>query len=260
MSSLSEVKVVNNQNQSIHEERNEMEKYKSENTQLCVNACEIPHESLDDRNNIYTIENHSIKFSKLDGSTGFEIQLKDLVDNWLDMLEPLQLNKIENDEKLKIEKREINLYRKREEERKVNDKIRNIKSRLKPFLQECIFRAFNERNLKCDRKNIRSIIKECKNNRKYQKGIEGYNPFDILFSKNEWFLFINECNKIYLHIDAPKRKVGVFDEFHDWESSDRFSAILRELRDEPLREWKSRMEEWRNNGCINSMFSHLTSE
>ena len=58
MSSLTEVKVVNNQNQPIHQERNEMDKYKSENTQLSVNACEIPH--LYDKKNIYSIDNHSI--------------------------------------------------------------------------------------------------------------------------------------------------------------------------------------------------------
>ena len=251
MSSLTEVKVVNNQNQPIHQERNEMDKYKSENTQLSVNACEIPH--LYDKKNIYSIDNHSIKFNKFDGSTGFEIQLKDLVDNWLDMLEPKQFNILEKEEIRKIEKRELDLYIKREEERKVIEIISNVKNRLKPFLQECIFRAFNERNLICDRKNIRSIIRECKKNKKYQRGIKGYNPFDILFSENEWILFKNECNKIYLLVDAPERKVGVFDEHEYWHSSDWFSATLRELRDEPLREWKSRMEEWRNNGCKNSM-------
>ena len=101
------------------------------------------------------------------------------------MLEPKQFNILEKEEIRKIEKRELDLYRKREEERKVYEIISNVKNRLKPFLQECIFRAFNERNLICDRKNIRSIIRECKKNKKYQRGIKGYNPFDILFSEKD---------------------------------------------------------------------------
>ena len=105
-----------------------MEKYNSENAVLSVDICEVPHESfLGDTNN-YKIDNHSIKFNKEDSSTGIEIKVKDLVDFWLETLQPEQQSKLELEETTRIEKRELEVLRKKEEQRKREEKKRKCKT------------------------------------------------------------------------------------------------------------------------------------
>ena len=208
-----------------------MEKYNSENTVLSVDICEVPHESfLGDTNN-YKIDNHSIKFNKEDSSTGIEIKVKDLVDFWLETLQPEQQSKLELEETTRIEKRELATQRRKKEQREEDAKKFQVQGMLKSFLAEQILKVLKEKGLGINKSNIRSLIRECKeyswyhSNTKYQ-----YNPMGILFTDREWNMFREQCNKIH-------KKYGYFD---DYENAVQYGITtdLTELRDAPISDWK----------------------
>ena len=82
-------------------------------------------------------------------------------------------------------------------------------------------------------------------NPNYWDGHTEYNPLGILFTKKEWNLFRKECNEIFLVVDAPKRKVGVFDKDPDdymGYKDNLFTGFLRELRDAPMKDWIFHLE------------------
>ena len=208
-----------------------MEKYNSENAVLSVDICEVPHESfLGDTNN-YKIDNHSIKFNKEDSSTGIEIKVKDLVDFWLETLQPEQQSKLELEETTRIEKRELATQRRKKEQREEDAKKFQVQGMLKSFLAEQILKVLKEKGLGINKSNIRSLIRECKeyswyhSNTKYQ-----YNPMGILFTDREWNMFREQCNKIH-------KKYGYFD---DYENAVQYGITtdLTELRDAPISDWK----------------------
>ena len=88
-----------------------MEKYISENTVCSVNK------GLGNSNHYldYQIDLPSIKFKKEDGSTGMEIKLNEIVDVWLETLEPKQQSKLELEEIANSEKRELEVLREQEQ-------------------------------------------------------------------------------------------------------------------------------------------------
>jgi len=211
-----------------------MEKYNSENTVLSVGGCEVPYEEFPGRIYNYQIDNHSIKFNKEDGSTGIEIKVKDLVDFWLETLQPEQQSKLELVETTRIEKRELEVLREKEEERVRCAEMFQMRGMLKHFLAEQILKVLKEKGLGINKSNIRSLIRECKeyswyhSNTKYQ-----YDPIGILFTDREWNMFKEQCNKI-----QTVRKYGYY--FDDYKDAVRhqITTNLTELRDAPISDWK----------------------
>ena len=155
------------------------------------------------------------------------------------------------------------VLRKKEEERKREEKIKEVQNKLKPFLRDCILRVFDKRVLRCTRDNIRMVIRECRDNPNFRNGLSGYNPFDILFTEKEWYLFRKECNEIFLVVNAPKRKVGVFDKDPNGCmgcKDNLFTGFLRELRDAPMKDWIFQLEEWWNKGSRFSMITYTPTD
>ena len=208
-----------------------MEKYNSENAVLSVDICEVPHESfLGDTNN-YKIDNHSIKFNKEDSSTGIEIKVKDLVDFWLETLQPEQQSKLELEETTRIEKRELATQRRKKEQREEDAKKFQVQGMLKSFLAEQILKVLKEKGLGINKSNIRSLIRECKEYSWYHSNTKyKYNPMGILFTDREWNMFREQCNKIH-------KKYGYFD---DYENAVQYGITtdLTELRDAPISDSK----------------------
>ena len=226
MSSLTEVKVVNNQNKLINEERNEMEKYKNDN----VSYPRIIH-PIREYDDLDTYEGRYIIFNKDDGKCGMIVSLEEIVDVWLDNLKPEKQSRLELEQIHRSEKRELAILKKENKQREKDQNRNRVQNMLKPFLIEQILKVLNKRGLELNKTNIRSLIKECKENFWYTTKINQYNPRDILFTEKEWDAFREQCNQIF-----PNG--GVYDDYKDTYLSKQFTCILTELRNEPISKWK----------------------
>ena len=209
-----------------------MEKYISENTVCSVNN------GLGNSNCYldYQIDLPSIKFKKEDGSTGMEIKLNEIVDVWLETLEPEQQQTLELEQKTRSEMRELATLRQEKKYREEDDKREQVRGMLKPFLAEQILNVLSNRGLEITKSNIRSLISECKELSGLNKPRYNFNPMGILFTEKEWDEFREECNKIIMN-GNPKNWVGIFDDYKEtveWSITPR----LTELRDTPISFWK----------------------
>ena len=208
-----------------------MEKYISENTVCSVNK------GLGNSNHYldYQIDLPSIKFKKEDGSTGMEIKLNEIVDVWLETLEPEQQSELELEETTRQELKE--LASKNIEEN--NEKLDEVDKQLKLFMSKCIVRLFWNNNEKLNARNVR---------RKIHYSWDGHH-YDCsnLFSTDEWDAFRERCNKIFMY-DHPDGKIGVFEDFNTEHlksspmmnvptGENIFWRVLKELEEEDTAYW-----------------------
>ena len=203
-----------------------MEKYISENTVCSVNK------GLGNSNHYldYQIDLPSIKFKKEDGSTGMEIKLNEIVDVWLETLEPEQQSKLELEEIANSEKRELEVLREQEQWDERFRKKNEVLNKQKQFLLDCILKVIKNRGLRINKQNVRVLIRECRDNPDFWEGHTGYNPCGILFTQKEWDEFIASINPYQHFLDDENAN-------RSQSSRDYFTRYLRELREAPTYEW-----------------------
>ena len=184
-----------------------------------------------------------IIFNNEDGKCGMKVSLEEIVDVWLDTLEPERQQTLELEEIERSEKRELAILRAEKKKREDDERRREDDERrwrvwkmLKPFLAEQILNVLSNRGLEITKSNIRSLISECKELSGLNKPRYNFNPMGILFTEKEWDEFREECNKIIMN-GNPKNWVGIFDDYKEtveWSITPR----LTELRDTPISFWK----------------------
>ena len=204
-----------------------MEKYISENTVCSVNN------GLGNSNCYldYQIDLPSIKFKKEDGSTGMEIKLNEIVDVWLETLEPKQQSKLELEEIANSEKRELEVLREKEKWDERNRKKIEVLNKQKQFLCDCILKVIENRGLRINKQNVRVLIRECRDNPDFWEGHTGYNPCGILFNQKEWDEFFASLNP-YQHLMYEENANNSIPE------KDYFSSYLKEMSARPISYWR----------------------
>ena len=211
-----------------------MEKYNSKNA-LYPETDNVWYPNPDAPELVGRVEHPHIIFNNEDGKCGMKVSLEEIVDVWLETLEPELQQTLELEEKTRSEIKELEtLQREKEkrEEREKNQKNHQVYNMLKPFLREQIVKVLNEKGLKINKSNIRSIIRECRIKIGYRTGFYCYSPMGILFTEKEWDEFREECNKI--HKDPIG---GRYDDYGDAVKYG-ITTDLTELRDAPISDWK----------------------
>ena len=132
------------------------------------------------------VEHPHIIFNKEDGKCGMKVSLEEIVDVWLERLEPEHQQTLELEQKTRSEMRELAILRKDKEEREDDAKRNQVQDMLKPFLAGQILMVLSNRGLEITKSNIRSLIAECKEPSWYHSTKYQYNPMDILFTEKEW--------------------------------------------------------------------------
>ena len=220
-----------------------MEKYNSKNAYYPSNNNNIRYYEPDDPSLVGNVDYPHIIFNKEDGKCGMKVSLEEIVDVWLETLEPELQQTLELEEKTRSEMRELATLRKEKELREEDDKLREeddkrtqVRGMLKPFLAEKIVDVLSKRDLDINKSNIRSLISECKELSGWNSPRYFYNPMGILFTEKEWDEFRGNCNNIIMN-GNPKKWVGIYD---DYESLVRWDMTTRltELRDKPISFWK----------------------
>ena len=178
------------------------------------------------------VEHPHIIFNKEDGKCGMKVSLEEIVDVWLERLEPEQQQTLELEQKTRSEMRELAILREDKKEREDDAKRHQVQDMLKPFLAEQILKVLKEKDLEIIKSNIRSLIAECKKPSWYHSTKYQYNPIDILFTEKEVDEFREECNKI--HKDPIG---GRYDDYGDAVKYG-ITTDLTELRDAPISDWK----------------------
>ena len=212
-----------------------MKKYNSKNASYPNESGFILRQK-DDPIFVGKVDYPHIIFDKEDGSCGMEVSLEEIVDVWLDRLEPEQQQTLELEQKTRSEMRELATLRQEKKYREEDDKREQVRGMLKPFLAEQILNVLSNRGLEITKSNIRSLISECKELSGLNKPRYNFNPMGILFTEKEWDEFREECNKIIMN-GNPKNWVGIFDDYKktvEWSITPR----LTELRDTPISFWK----------------------
>ena len=212
-----------------------MKKYNSKNASYPNESGFILRQK-DDPIFVGKVDYPHIIFDKEDGSCGMEVSLEEIVDVWLDRLEPEQQQTLELEQKTRSEMRELATLRQEKKYREEDDKREQVRGMLKPFLAEQILNVLSNRGLEITKSNIRSLISECKELSGLNKPRYNFNPMGILFTEKEWDEFREECNKIIMN-GNPKNWVGIFDDYKEtveWSITHR----LTELRDTPISFWK----------------------
>jgi hypothetical protein len=212
-----------------------MEKYNSKNASYPNESGFILRQK-DDPIFVGKVDYPHIIFNKEDGSCGMEVSLEEIVDVWLDRLEPEQQQTLELEQKTRSEMRELATLRQEKKYREEDEKREQVRHMLKPFLSEQIVNVLSNRGLEITKSNIRSLIGECKEKSWYHSTKYQYNPMGILFTEGEWNTFREECNKI--HMDGnPKNWSGLYDDYKD---AVRYGITthLTKLRDAPISFWK----------------------
>lgn len=173
-----------------------------------------------------------IIFNNEDGKCGMKVSLEEIVDVWLERLEPEQQQTLELEQKTRSEMRELATLRIEKELREEQDKRNQVQGMLKPFLAEQILMVLSNRGLEITKSNIRSLIGECKVPTGYGDGKYHYSPMGILFTEKEWDEFGENCNKIHKDL-----KGGRYDDYGDAVKYG-ITTYLKELRDAPISDWK----------------------
>ena len=192
--------------------------------------------------NVDRLDYPHIVFGKEDGKCGMKVSLEEIVDVWLERLEPEQQQKLELEETTRREKRELATLRKEKERREEDEKRSQVGRMLKPFLSQQILKVLKERGLEITKSNIRSLIRECKEYSWYHSDTKyQYKPKGILFTEKDWDAFREQCNKIWKNgfdnTDINRVPKGYYDNYMD---AVRYGITtnLTELRDAPISDWK----------------------
>ena len=178
------------------------------------------------------VEYPHIIFNNEAGKCGMKVSLEEIVDVWLERVEPERQQTLELEQKTRSEMRELAILRKDKEEREEDAKRNQVGDMLKPFLAEQILKVLKEKDLEIIKSNIRSLIAECKKPSWYHSTKYQYNPMDILFTEKEWDEFREKCNKIH------KNPIG--GRYDDYGDAVKYGITtdLTELRDAPISDWK----------------------
>jgi len=205
---------------------NEMVNYKSENASYRSGEIEtmMPH---DDPRLIGNVDYPHIIFRKDDGTCGMKVRLEEIVDVWLQTLEPELQQKLELEETMRSEKRELAKLRKEKDERDDNDRRNQVQGMLKPFLKEQILNVLSKRGLEVTKSNICRLIAECK---EYSTYHTKYDPKGILFTEKEWDEFREKCKKIWKP-NFYKKYATAVQKYH-------ITNNLTELKEKPISFWK----------------------
>ena len=178
------------------------------------------------------VEHPHIIFNKEDGKCGMKVSLEEIVDVWLERLEPEQQQTLELEQKTRSEMRELATLRKEKERREEDEKRKQVRGMLKPFLAEQILMVLSNRGLEITKSNIRSLIGECKEISPYRNSDYYYNPMGILFTEKEWDEFRENCKKMHKDLIG-----GRYDDYGDAVKYG-ITTDLTELRDAPISDWK----------------------
>ena len=179
-----------------------------------------------------------INFDKEDGKCGMKVSLEEIVDVWLETLEPELQQTLELEEKTRSEIEELETLQQEKEQREENEKNHQVYNMLKPFLREQIVKVLNEKGLKINKSNIRSIIRECRIKIGYRTGFYCYSPMDILFTEKEWDEFGEECKKKRISLSLPLNINYSGDYYYNDIRGNYFDKNFIELRDSPISDWK----------------------
>ena len=177
-------------------------------------------------------------FDKEDGKCGMIVSLEEIVDVWLETLEPELQQTLELEEKTRSEIEELETLQQEKETRENSEKDCQVTNMLTPFLREQIVKVLNEKGLKINKSNIRSIIRECRIKIGYRTGFYCYSPMDILFTKKEWDEFGEECKKKRISLSLPIDINYSADYYPSAIGRNYFDKNFRELRDSPISDWK----------------------
>ena len=179
--------------------------------------------------------NVQIIFDKEDGKCGMKVSLEEIVDVWLERVEPERQQTLELEQKTRSEMRELAILRKDKEKRETEKKRYQVQDMLKPFLAGQILKVLEERDLEITKSNIRSLIGECKISSSFNSQEYKLEPIGRLFTERVWNTFRENCNKIYKN----GRDVGMYDQDYTCGTVyDYFITPLKELRDSPISDWK----------------------
>ena len=133
----------------------EMVNYKSENASYPSDCdCIETFYCDDDPRLVGNVDYPHIIFRKDDGTCGMKVRLEEIVDLWLQTLEPELQHKLELEETMRSEKRELAELRKEKKERDHEDRKNQVLGMLKPFLKEQILNVLSKRGLEVTKSNI----------------------------------------------------------------------------------------------------------
>ena len=177
-------------------------------------------------------------FDKEDGKCGMKVSLEEIVDVWLETLEPELQQTLELEEKTRSEIQELKTLQQEKETRENSEKNCQVTNMLKPFLREQIVKVLNEKGLKINKSNIRSIIRECRIKIGYRTGFYCYSPMGILFTEKEWDEFGEECKNKRISLSLPININYSGDYYENDIRGNYFDKDFRELRDSPISDWK----------------------
>ena len=182
--------------------------------------------------------NVQIIFDKEDGKCGMKVSLEEIVDVWLETLEPELQQTLELEEKTWSEIEELETLQQEKKTREEDEKNQQVWNMLKLFLREQIVKVLNEKGLKINKSNIRSIIRECRIKIGYRTGFYCYSPMDILFTEKEWDEFGEECKNKRISLSLPIDINYSGDYYYNDIRGNYFDKDFIELRDSPISDWK----------------------
>ena len=110
-----------------------MEKYNSKNA-LYPQENGVWYPDPDAPELIGKVEYPHIIFNNEDGKCGMKVSLEEIVDVWLERVEPERQQTLELEQKTRSEMRELATLRKEKEERETEKKRYQVQDMLKPFL------------------------------------------------------------------------------------------------------------------------------
>jgi|TARA_B110000116_G_scaffold67379_1_gene57998 hypothetical protein len=207
-----------------------MEKYNSENASY-PQEDGVWYPNPDAPELVGKVEYPHIIFNNEDGKCGMKVSLEEIVDVWLETIEPERQRTLELEETTRSEKRELATLRE-EKERREEQKMRSqVRLELIIFLHDCILKVLENRGLKINKKNVRLIIDECRLNFDEWEGHCGYNPRGILFTQKEWDEFFASLNP-YQHLMYEENANNSIPE------KDYFSSYLKEMSARPISYWR----------------------
>ena len=85
-----------------------------------------------------------------------KVSLEEIVDVWLETLEPELQQTLELEEKTRSEIEELETLQQEKKTRENREKNQQVTNMLTPFLREQIVKVLNEKGLKINKSNIRS--------------------------------------------------------------------------------------------------------
>ena len=134
-----------------------MEKYNSENASY-PQEDGVWYPNPDAPELVRKVEYPHIIFNNEDGKCGMKVSLEEIVDVWLETIEPERQRTLELEETTRSEKRELATLRE-EKERREEQKMRSqVRLELIIFLHDCILKVLENRGLKINKKNGMSFL------------------------------------------------------------------------------------------------------